>query len=137
MIFATIAAVMFATMGDQAYGVTISALFGCGIGAILAGIVKFAVLPNIQTYAGFCLVIGLVLIPTGIFASRPPIFLGMTLFFTILLGAANQMTYDRPTILQYGDGHFGWFAGGSGRFSSASAALASHSYPSPVDPYLA
>ena len=94
VIFATIAMTMFSTMGDKAFGVTITALLASAAGATLAVLIKFLVLPGVATFFGFCLAIGLVLIPTGIFISQPVIYLGMTLFFTILLTPANEMTYD-------------------------------------------
>ena len=85
---------MFGTMGDKAFGVTITALLASAVGAALAVLIKFLVLPGVETFPGFCLAIGLVLIPAGIFISQPVIYLGMTLFFTILLTPANEMTYD-------------------------------------------
>ena len=94
IIFATIAMTMFGTMGDKAFGVTITALLASAVGAALAVAIKFAVLPGIETFLGFCLAMGIVLIPTGIFVSQPMIYLGMTLFFTILVQPANEMNYN-------------------------------------------
>jgi uncharacterized membrane protein YccC len=94
IIFATIAMTMFGTMGDKAFDITITALLGSAVGAALAVAIKFAILPGIETFLGFCLALGIVLIPTGIFISQAAIYLGMTLFFTILVQPENEMNYN-------------------------------------------
>src|SRR5262249_1921192 len=60
-------------------------------------IIAFAALPTVETFAGFCIMIGLYLIPVGAGVAQPwqtATFIGMTYNFIPLLAPANQMTYD-------------------------------------------
>jgi uncharacterized membrane protein YccC len=64
----------------------------------LVATLLFAVLPNIETFAGFSLIIGFVLVPVGtVFALQwqPAIFTGMVTVFVPLLAPANPMSYDQ------------------------------------------
>ena len=65
---------------------------------ILASSIEFAVLPGVQSFAGFCFAIGLVLVPLGALATqswqRPVFVSAANVFFVALLAPANQMTYD-------------------------------------------
>ncbi len=97
IIFAAIVVILFSPKGDQAYVITMTAALGNTIGAVLAGIVKFAVLPGAETFAGFSLGIALVLVPVGALIAQPwqtGLFIGMTLNFIPFLAPANPMTYD-------------------------------------------
>jgi uncharacterized membrane protein YccC len=70
---------------------------GCVLSAIGAAIIEFAVLPKVETFIGFSIVLGLYLIPVGALVAQPwqtPVFLAMTYLFVPLLAPANQMTYD-------------------------------------------
>ena len=65
-----------------------------GLTAAFAAIVKFAVLPGLETFAGFSLALGLVLVPAGALMTQPwqPLmFMAMTVNFVPLLAPANQM----------------------------------------------
>jgi uncharacterized membrane protein YccC len=103
MIFVTIGTVLLATRGDQAYTAAWSFTLGTILAAVLAAIIKFAVLPETESYAGFCIAIGLVLVPAGALMAQPrqpaqgwqtALFTAATLFFFPLLAPANQMVYD-------------------------------------------
>lgn len=97
IIFAAIAVILFSPKADQAYAVTMSAVIGNILGAVLAAIVKFAVLPGTETFVGFSLAIALVLVPVGALVAQPwqtGIFVGATFNFIPFLAPANQMTYD-------------------------------------------
>jgi uncharacterized membrane protein YccC len=64
---------------------------------MLAAIVNFAVLPKCETFLGFCLAIGLVLVPAGAGMAQPRatiLFVPLASFFIPLLGPANQETYN-------------------------------------------
>src|SRR5229473_5383618 len=63
--FAAVTVILLAPRADQAYAAAMSFMVGTGISAILAAIIAFAVLPNLETYAAFSLVLGLVLVPAG------------------------------------------------------------------------
>jgi uncharacterized membrane protein YccC len=59
---------------------------------------RIRVLPAVQSFAGFCLAIGLVLVPVGALAAQPwqgPVFAAAAnVLFIPLLAPANQVTYD-------------------------------------------
>jgi uncharacterized membrane protein YccC len=95
--FAAIAVILFSPKADQAYTTTMSFMVGVGLTAAFAAIVKFAVLPDLDTFAGFSLAIGLVLVPGGALMAQPwqtTMFTAMAAQFIPLLAPANQMSYD-------------------------------------------
>jgi uncharacterized membrane protein YccC len=95
--FAAVTVILLAPRADQAYAAAMSFMVGTGLSAILAAIIAFAVLPNLETYAAFSLAIGLVLVPAGAGMAQPwrtMVFIPMTANFIPLLAPANQMTYD-------------------------------------------
>jgi uncharacterized membrane protein YccC len=97
MTFAAIGVVLLGTRGDQAYTAALIFALGAIISAVLAAIVKFAVLPDTITFAGFCCVIGVVLVPVGALMAQPwrtALFIPMSVYFIPLLAPANQMVYD-------------------------------------------
>jgi uncharacterized membrane protein YccC len=97
LVFATIGVILFAQRADQAYATLMSFMVGTGLTAAFAAIVEFAILPNVTTFAGFSLAIGLVLAPGGALMAQPwrtVIFVAMTANFIPLLAPANQMSYD-------------------------------------------
>src|SRR5947209_2491373 len=70
---------------------------GTDIGAILAAVIAFAVLPNLETFGAFSIAIGLVLVPAaaGMTQSwQTAIFTALVAWFVPLLGPANQMSYN-------------------------------------------
>ena len=69
--FTTIAVVVFSTRGDQAYATATNFLAGACLTVSFAAIVKFAVLPGVETFAGFSLAIGAVLVPAGALMTQP------------------------------------------------------------------
>ena len=50
---------------DQAYADAMRFMIGIGLATVFAAIIAFAVLPEVETFAGFSLVIGLYLVPAG------------------------------------------------------------------------
>ena len=67
------------------------------LSAALAAFVKFAVLPDTQTFAGLSLVLGAVLIPLSCFIAlpwQPVLFTAATANFMPLLAPTNEMSYD-------------------------------------------
>jgi uncharacterized membrane protein YccC len=97
LVFATIGVILFAQRADQAYATLMSFMVGTGLTAAFAAIVEFAILPNVTTFAGFSLAIGLVLVPGGALMAQPwqmVIFIAMTANFIPLLAPANQMSYN-------------------------------------------
>jgi uncharacterized membrane protein YccC len=97
LVFATVGVMLFAQRGDQAYPTVMSFMVGVTLSAVFAAIIEFAVLPGVVTFAGFSLVIGLVLVPAGALMAQPwqtVAFVGLTANFLPLLAPANQMSYD-------------------------------------------
>ncbi|WP_454625053.1 FUSC family protein [Bradyrhizobium cenepequi] len=95
--FAAIALTLFSARPDQAYAITMMFMVGAAITTVLAAIANFALLPQMTSFAGLCLVIGLVLVPAGVLMTRPwlpPVSVALTATFIPLLGPANQMSYN-------------------------------------------
>jgi uncharacterized membrane protein YccC len=95
--FAAISVILFAPKADMAYAVAMSFMVGVGLAAVCAAIVAFAGLPDVETFAGFSLVLGLFLVPAGalmIQSWQAPLFAALVANFVPLLAPANQMSYD-------------------------------------------
>ena len=95
--FAAIAVILFAARGDQAYSIAANFMAGTCLTAVFAAIVKFAVLPGIETFAGFSLAIGAVLVPAGALMAQPwrtAMFTAVAANFVPLLAPANPISYD-------------------------------------------
>lgn len=94
-------AMMGASLGvilwGQAFGGAMIFASSIIVATVLAAIASFAVLPAIETFAGFSAVIGLVLVPLGALSAQPwrgTMFGTMAALFIVLLAPTNQMTYD-------------------------------------------
>jgi uncharacterized membrane protein YccC len=95
--WAVISVLLFSPHADGAYAGARLFAVGIGLGCAFAALLNFAVLPGIETFAGFSLALGLVLVPGGTLAVGSwlgPMFVAMTANFPSLLGPANQMSYD-------------------------------------------
>jgi uncharacterized membrane protein YccC len=97
MTFATIIVTLFAPRADQAYTTAIGFMIGSVLTVAIAATLKFALLPNVETFAGFGLIIGFVLVPVGTFLAlqwQPAIFTGIVTPLIPVLAPANPMIYD-------------------------------------------
>jgi uncharacterized membrane protein YccC len=95
--FTAIGVILFAPRADQAYTAAIGFAVGPMIAAIAAAIIEFSVLPNLETFAGFSVAIGLWLVPASAAATQPwrrVVFTYMAAYFPALLAPTNQMIYD-------------------------------------------
>jgi uncharacterized membrane protein YccC len=95
--FAAIIVILLAPRADQAYTFAIGFLIGSLLMVAITATLKFAVLLNVETFAGFSLIIGLVLVPLGTFLAlqwQAAIVTGMITVFLPLLAPSNPMTYD-------------------------------------------
>src|SRR5262249_20134446 len=95
--FAVIVINLVSPRGDQAHAGALAILLGIVLTSILAGVVKFAVLPEVQTFAGFSLAIGMFLVPTGAllaYSRQGLLFAAMAVFFIPILAPANEMMYN-------------------------------------------
>jgi uncharacterized membrane protein YccC len=97
LVFVAIVVTVLPPRGNQAYAVAIDLMLGSLVAAVAAGIIAFAVLPVQPSYAGFCMALGLVLVPAGAMvaqARRPLFFFAVAFLFVPLFSPENQMTYD-------------------------------------------
>jgi uncharacterized membrane protein YccC len=95
--FAAVAVILFAPRADQAYAAAVSFVVGTGLGAALAAIIAFAVLPNLEGFGAFSIAIGLVLVPAGAGLAQPwqtVTFMAMAFNFVPLLAPTNIESYD-------------------------------------------
>jgi uncharacterized membrane protein YccC len=95
--FTAIGVILFAPRADQAYTAAIGFAVGTMLAAVAAAIIKFALLPNLETFAAFSLAIGLWLVPASAPATQPwqrVLFTYMAAYFPALLAPTNQMSYD-------------------------------------------
>jgi len=89
--------ITFSPTADRAYANAKSRLVGVSLAAALAAIVKFAVLPGSETFAGLAIAIGLVLIPAGALstlAKQGSLFGAIASWFLPLVAPENQISYD-------------------------------------------
>lgn len=95
--FTAISVIIFAPKADVAYAVEMSFTVGVGLAAVCAAIVAFAGLPNVETFAGFSIVMGLFLVPAGALMAQSwqaTMFAALAGNFVPLLAPANQTSYD-------------------------------------------
>ena len=97
ILFAMLAITLFAPREDAAYATARSFATGVALTAVFAAVVAFALLPHQTSFAGFCAVLGLVLVPAGALSAQSweqSLFVGLTALFIPLLAPSNPETYD-------------------------------------------
>ena len=103
IVFAAAAVLLLSPRGDVAYGGAIAIALGTAGSVLGAAMVKFALLPALETFPEFCLAIGLFLIPVGFAMAQAQIrqqpammavFTSMGLIFMPLLAPTNHMSYN-------------------------------------------
>jgi uncharacterized membrane protein YccC len=96
--FAAIVVILLSPKADQAYATAMSFMVGIGLAAAFAAIIEFAVLPDLETFAGFSIAIGLVLVPAGALMAQPwqrAMFTALaSVGFVSLVAPTNRMSYD-------------------------------------------
>ena len=94
--FAAISVILFGPRADQAHAGAMGFMVGTGIAAAGAAIIRFAVLPHLETFAAFSLAIGLWLVPAGAAAWKwkSGTLTYIAAYFVPLLAPENQMSYD-------------------------------------------
>ncbi|WP_414463804.1 FUSC family protein [Hyphomicrobium sp. DY-1] len=94
--WAAVAVTIFAPRAEEAYSFVMAFMIGAVISAIFAAIIAFAILPQIDTFAGLCVVLGLFLVPAGAAMSKwqSPVLVAVVALFIPLLMPANEMTYN-------------------------------------------
>jgi uncharacterized membrane protein YccC len=92
-----ITVILFAPRADEGYARAISFTVGNSLAAVCAAVLLFAVLPNVETFVGFSLVMALYLVPIGALTAQPwqvGLFTPMAANIVPLLAPANPMSYD-------------------------------------------
>jgi uncharacterized membrane protein YccC len=98
--FTAIVVLLLSPRGDQAYAGALVFMLGTVVCIVCAAIIKFAVLPGLETFPAFGIAIGLYLVPVGlgIAQSRQPgrlaFFTAMAVNFIPVLAPNNLMSYD-------------------------------------------
>src|SRR6185503_9145850 len=100
IVFVAVLVLLLSPKGDLAYGGALAFALGTAGAVACAAVVKFAMLPALQTFPAFCAALGLFLIPAGfaMAVSRQPIvttvLTAMAFNFNPLLAPTNVMNYD-------------------------------------------
>jgi Fusaric acid resistance protein family len=97
VVFSMLAITLFAPREDAAYATARSFATGVALTAVFAAVVAFALLPHQTSFARFCVVLGLVLVPAGALSAQSgqqSLFVGLTALFIPLLAPSNLETYD-------------------------------------------
>jgi uncharacterized membrane protein YccC len=95
--FAALSIILFAPSADQAYAGAMSFAVGAGLAAAFAALIKFALLPNLETFSAFALVFGLVLVPAGALMSQPStaaIFTPVAAYVCVFVAPTNPISFD-------------------------------------------
>jgi uncharacterized membrane protein YccC len=97
VIFAAVTIMIFSPLQEKSGKAALGQGMGTMIAAVVCGILKFAVLPNHESFFAFSLIIATALVALGALSTIPlfePYFLAATLNFVPLLMPTNQMTYN-------------------------------------------
>jgi uncharacterized membrane protein YccC len=97
IVFSAVTIILLAPRADEAYAYAMNFMIGVCIAAVCAAVILFAGLPNVETFVGFSLVMGLFLVPAGALMAQSgnaPTFVALSGNLVPLLAPANQMSYD-------------------------------------------
>jgi uncharacterized membrane protein YccC len=97
IVFTAITVILLSPRSDEAYATAIKFTAGTTIAAIGAAIALFAGLPDMDSFVGFAIVLGLFLIPAAAMIAQPwntALFVPIAANFVPILGPANQMSYN-------------------------------------------
>ena len=100
IVFTTSVVLSLAPRGDAAFGGAIAVAIAIVCVLPAAGIMKFAILPAVETFPALCCALGLFLVPAGfaVMRIRQPlaaaVFTTIAIVFLPLLAPTNQMSYD-------------------------------------------
>ena len=97
IVFSAVTVILMASRADEAYAYAMKFMVGVGIATVCAALILFAGLPNVETFAGFSLIMGLFLVPAGALMAQPwsaATFAPMVGNIVPLLAPANQMSYN-------------------------------------------
>jgi uncharacterized membrane protein YccC len=100
ILLVAVVVLLLAPRGDLAYHSSIGFALSATGAVLCAGLIKFAVLPGLQTFPAFCAALGLVLIPAGVvtaWSSSPAVKAMATpaaFLFIAAIAPTNEMIYD-------------------------------------------
>jgi uncharacterized membrane protein YccC len=95
--FCAIIVVLLPLQGDLAYFASMTFLKGCVLGAGVAAVLVFAILPRATTFPSLCFALGLALLPLGFLLARaktPLFFFAASVNFLPMLSINNTITFD-------------------------------------------
>jgi len=95
--FCAVIVVLLPLQGDLAYSASMTFLKGCVLGAAVAAVLEFAILPRVTTFPTFCLALGLAYVPLGFLLARsktPLFYFAASVNFLPMLSITNGLTYD-------------------------------------------
>jgi uncharacterized membrane protein YccC len=107
IVFVAIIMLLLSPKGDLAYGGSLAMALGTAAAVICAATMKFAILPNLQTYPAFCAALALFYLPVGFalaFSRRPAVVVILTALaanFNPVLAPTNQMIYDTTQLYNF------------------------------------
>jgi uncharacterized membrane protein YccC len=95
--FCAIIVVLLPLQGDLAYSQSMAFLGGCVLGAGIAAVLVFGILPRATTFPSLCLALGLPLLPLGFLLARaknPLFFFACTVNLLPMLSINNTISFD-------------------------------------------
>src|SRR5262245_9114205 len=95
--FAAVVVLLFTTNGDQAPVITMNFMVGTVLAVVFTAVIDFALLPGVETFVAFSIIIALYLVPLGAMMTQTwqlPMFTAMTILFVPLLAPTNPMSFD-------------------------------------------
>jgi uncharacterized membrane protein YccC len=112
--FAAIGVILVAPRADQAYAGAMSFVAGTGLAAAAAAVIKFALLPGLETFVAFAFILGLVLVPAGALVAQPSttaIFTAVAAYFCVFVAPTNPISYDTQQFYNAASATFAGFVG--------------------------
>jgi uncharacterized membrane protein YccC len=100
IVFVAVVVLLLSPKGDLAYGGSLAFALGTAGAVVCAAVIKFAMLPALQTFPALCAALALFFLPAGfaMAVSRQPtvtaVLTAMTFNFIPLLAPTNEMNYD-------------------------------------------
>ncbi len=101
--FCAVIVVLLPLQGDLAYSASMTFLKGCVLGAAVAAVLVFGILPRATSFPSLCLALGLALVPLGFLLARarnPLFYFAASVNFLPMLSITNGMTYDASQFLE-------------------------------------
>jgi uncharacterized membrane protein YccC len=99
-VFASVTIMIFSPLQERSGGAALGQGIGTAIAAVVAGVIKFAVLPDHESFRAFSLIIAAALVPLGALTTIPtltPYFMASALNIIPLLTPTNLMIYNSQT----------------------------------------